>query len=214
MQRMRKVTLKYGSETLTFEVTPEDIFVRESQLYRRWELLAGEYSEMGVRGLKTIVFDAMLPGDERSYAGKLTQTKKLALLSAWKDAADAIDVSVSDEKGSNVIVNGKFYITMLAKRVREGDCDVDIEMELLEKREPKAVKVSGNSGSSGGTTKKKKSSTAAKKYYTVKKGDCLWHIAQKYYGSGGKWRVIYDANRSVIGCNPNLIYAGQRLVLP
>jgi len=214
MQRMRKVTLKYGGEKLTFEVTPEDIFVRESQLYRRWELLAGEYSEMGGRGLKTIVFEALIPGDGRNYAGDMTQAKKLALLGVWKDAADAIDVCVADEKGSNVIVKGKFYITMLAKRLREGDSDVCVEMELLEKRTPVAVKTGGSGGSSSGGAADKTEAASAKKYYTVKKGDCLWHIAQKYYGSGGKWRVIYDANRGVIGCNPNLIYAGQRLVLP
>lgn len=50
--------------------------------------------------------------------------------------------------------------------------------------------------------------------YTVKKGDCLWTIAKSCYGSGAQWRKIYDANRSVIGSNPNLIYPGQVFVIP
>jgi LysM repeat protein len=50
--------------------------------------------------------------------------------------------------------------------------------------------------------------------YTVKKGDCLWNIAKKYYGSGSKYSVIYNANRSIIGGNPNLIYPGQVLTIP
>ena len=55
---------------------------------------------------------------------------------------------------------------------------------------------------------------AASQTYTVVRGDCLWNIAKKFYGSGAKYTVIYDANRSVIGGNPNLIYPGQVLTIP
>ena len=50
--------------------------------------------------------------------------------------------------------------------------------------------------------------------YTVVKGNCLWNIAKKFYGSGSSWQKIYDANRSVIGSNPNLIYPGQVFTIP
>lgn len=50
--------------------------------------------------------------------------------------------------------------------------------------------------------------------YTVVRGDCLWNIAKKFYGSGSKYALIYDANRSLIGGNPNLIYPGQVLTIP
>ncbi len=50
--------------------------------------------------------------------------------------------------------------------------------------------------------------------YTVVKGDCLWNIAKKFYGSGSKYTVIYNANKVVIGGNPNLIYPGQVLTIP
>lgn len=57
-------------------------------------------------------------------------------------------------------------------------------------------------------------STSTPKTYTVVKGDCLWNIAKKFYGSGSKYTVIYNANKSVIGSNPNLIYPGQVLTIP
>jgi len=47
-------------------------------------------------------------------------------------------------------------------------------------------------------------------YYTVKSGDCLWTIAQRFYGSGKFWTVIYELNRDQIR-NPNVIYVGQVL---
>ena len=56
--------------------------------------------------------------------------------------------------------------------------------------------------------------TPAAQTYTVKKGDCLWNIAKKFYGSGAKYTVIYNANKGVIGSNPNLIYPGQVYTIP
>lgn len=50
--------------------------------------------------------------------------------------------------------------------------------------------------------------------YTVVSGDCLWNIAKRFYGNGSQYTIIYDANRDVIGGNPNLIYPGQVLTIP
>lgn len=52
-----------------------------------------------------------------------------------------------------------------------------------------------------------------KRYYTVKRGDCLWKIAKKYYGNGALYTKIYNANRDKIK-NPNLIYVNQRFIIP
>ncbi|MEG0153650.1 MAG: LysM peptidoglycan-binding domain-containing protein [Cellulosilyticaceae bacterium] len=45
-------------------------------------------------------------------------------------------------------------------------------------------------------------------------GDYLSKIARKFYGDANQWRKIYDANKAVIGNNPNLIYPGQVYVIP
>lgn len=49
--------------------------------------------------------------------------------------------------------------------------------------------------------------------YVVKSGDCLWSIAQKAYGTGRQWNVIYNANKDSIK-NPNDLRVGQVLVIP
>ena len=49
--------------------------------------------------------------------------------------------------------------------------------------------------------------------YVVVAGDNLSKIAKRIYGDANQWRRIYEANRDVIK-NPDLIYPGQKLVLP
>ncbi|MFC8986977.1 transglycosylase family protein [Streptomyces sp. NPDC056956] len=49
--------------------------------------------------------------------------------------------------------------------------------------------------------------------YTVVRGDTLSGIASGERVRGG-WQELYDANRSAIGADPDLILPGQRLALP
>jgi hypothetical protein len=49
--------------------------------------------------------------------------------------------------------------------------------------------------------------------YTVKVGDCLYRIAEKYYNDGEKWRLIYNANSDIIK-NPDLIYPDMTFSIP
>ena len=49
--------------------------------------------------------------------------------------------------------------------------------------------------------------------YVVQSGDMLSKIAQKSYGSAGKWRRIYDANRDVLA-SPDALKVGMRLRIP
>ena len=50
--------------------------------------------------------------------------------------------------------------------------------------------------------------------YTVQAGDTLWGIAQRAYNDPEDWDTIYDANKHVIGNDPNLIKPGQVLQIP
>ena len=50
--------------------------------------------------------------------------------------------------------------------------------------------------------------------YTVQPGDTLYLIAQKFYGYGSLWILIYEANRNAIASNPNQLQVGMVLVIP
>jgi len=50
--------------------------------------------------------------------------------------------------------------------------------------------------------------------YTVQSGDSLSKIAKKLYGDANSWHKLYEANKTEIGDNPDLIRPGQRLTVP
>lgn len=65
--------------------------------------------------------------------------------------------------------------------------------------------------------KKKAAETApaaVARTHTVVSGDTLSGIAAAYYSNAGRWQEIYEANKEVIGGNPNLIRVGQVLRIP
>jgi hypothetical protein len=61
--------------------------------------------------------------------------------------------------------------------------------------------------------------------YVVRTGDSLWRIAERTLSDRGDgtvtsadiarfWPVVYEANRALIGDDPNLIFPGQTLQMP
>lgn len=49
--------------------------------------------------------------------------------------------------------------------------------------------------------------------YTIKSGDNLKKLAKFYYGSESAYKLIYERNKDTVK-NPDMIYAGQTLILP
>ena len=65
-----------------------------------------------------------------------------------------------------------------------------------------AAEVSVGGGSAGDAT-----------FHEVKKGDTLWAVAERAYGDGSKYTVIFEANKPMLS-DPDKIYPGQMLRIP
>lgn len=98
-----------------------------------------------------------------------------------------------------------------------GTVNYSITVTEFKKVSVRKITVKKSKGKKKGKVKKKSSRTNTKvrvTAYTVKKGDCLFNIAKRIYGSGSKWRIIYNANKKVVGSNPNKLKIGMVLKIP
>lgn len=58
------------------------------------------------------------------------------------------------------------------------------------------------------------SSAAGGDTYEIQSGDTLLTVAEQAYGDATQWRKIYDANKDVIGPDPDKLKIGMKLKVP
>lgn len=203
----RAIKISDGKTAVTLLVNPESIKTSEPMITKKKELLSGGYLYVGKPGLRARTIDTFLPSTGSGFGDGGSQLRQLE---DWRKAGTALLVSIT---GLDTIT---CKITDMATTVKEGDPDAWISVTLTEYRALRKKRKAAASGGTAASTGTKAKAKAKKKtqYYTVKKGDCLYRIAKKYYGKGSEWPTIYKANKKVIGNNPNLIYPGQKLVIP
>ena len=115
-------------------------------------------------------------------------------------------VSLEDYKITEDVKNGfDFKVSFKLKQYREYGTKT-VNIKLVDDKATATTEVQRETDNSP--------EPSAAQTYTVVKGDCLWNIAKRFYGSGAKYTVIYNANKDVVGGNPNLIYPGQVLTIP
>ncbi|MBQ2671491.1 MAG: LysM peptidoglycan-binding domain-containing protein [Clostridia bacterium] len=84
--------------------------------------------------------------------------------------------------------------------------DGNVDLDVSYKNYPEIMKSKGLNGFSKSNNLENKNFFN----YTVKKGDTLWAIAQRYLGSGYKYKEIKSLN----ALNSDMIYPGQTLKIP
>lgn len=213
-----------------FPVTPEKISIKINGNNKTVNLInEGEINILKKSGLTDIEFEAEIPQMKYPYAvyksgfknagyfldifEGLKSGKKPFQFIVCRRTPDGkkllntnIKVSLEDYKITEDADNGfDFKVKFNLKQYREyGTQNVKIKKSKSKTKASKEPKRETNNSPKPKTAKT----------YKVVRGDCLWNIAKKFYGDGSKYTVIYNANKGVIGGNPNLIYAGQVLTIP
>lgn len=207
-----------GTELL-LPVTPEGYeagFGMEIETVRATEL--GDINTTGRRKPQSLTLSCFFTTKEYKFArrGGVSVNNAMdyvSLIRKWIEAKDIVRVVIADESGARI--NEQFYIediTFGEKKEDNGDIPYTISF-----RQYTPMKVSAIGQTAAANTDRADAATAApkkEKSYTVKSGDCLSAIAREVYGDASQWKKIYEANKSTIGKNPNLIFPGQKYVLP
>lgn len=176
----------------------------------------GEVTIPGERGLKSITFDSFFPRDYNAsfceYSDFPQPREWVEQIEKWRDTRKNIRLIVSGTDISIPVFVEGFDVTS----ERAGHIgDVFFSIALTEYRAPIVRKLEKKAAVvKVASTTRPTAQKAPAKTYVVKKGDSLWAIAKLTYGNGADYPKIYAANKAVIGKNPNLIYPGQKLVLP
>lgn len=213
------LTYNGEKEKLQFPVLPETINVKSGSNNENMNIAGlGEITIMQSRPAYQFSFSSFFPKTKFPDVAVSSLTAPLTLvekIKSWKasdkpvhfiitncgiDLYCTIESFDTNEDGGDV---GTIYYSITLKEYRE----VSVRQVTV-----KVESVTATATVSSSSTRVDNTVTA--KTYTVKRGDCLWNIAKSQLGSGSRYTEIYNLNKSVIGSNPNLIYAGQVLTLP
>lgn len=227
---MAKTGYDFYLKKCLLPVTPETLTVSINNGNSTVKLInEGEINILKKAELTDIEFECYLPQVKHPYA---------VYKSGFRDAGYYLDyfeeLKTSQEPFQFIVCrrkpNGKslfstnIKVSMESYKITEDagegfDIRVKVKLKQWKDYGTKTVKVTITASKPKAAAEPTRETTTApttsgSQIYTVVKGDCLWIIAKKFYGSGSKYTVIYNANKSVIGGNPNLIYPGQVLTIP
>lgn len=214
--------LTRGDEKLRLPVNPEANAYESPFSYEDFEVEGlGEVTNIKRRGLREFTIESFFPATYNpvycEYSDFPSPQECLDLLESWRDRRVPFRYIVTGAGGVNLRVTIRDISIEAEKFGEVGDIYYTLSLKEYRDVEIKTVQTGSKPNTSGakrplastGTSSAQKSST-----YTVKKGDSLWLIAKRFYSNGSSWRKIYDANKKVVGSNPNKIYPGQKLVIP
>lgn len=206
-----------GKEKLRLPVNPPSNSYTSSFDYEDTTVVGlGEITRIGYRKQREFSIETFWPASYNpvycNYSGFISPASFVKKIESWRDEREPIRFVVTGAGGVNVKVTIRDFEVSAEKFGSPGD--IYFTLNLKEYRDI-TIKTATVTNKKKPAAKKRPSKPKKKsKTYTVKKGDCLWKIAKRYYGKGSDWRKIYNANKKVIGKNPNLIYPGQKLVIP
>ena len=210
-------------------IPPKKLELKISNQNKTYDLM--NYSEINVLknpGLTSIEFEVLLPNVKYPFAmyknGFQNAKYYLGILESLKVNKSAFQfIVIRKFPNGNSIFDTNIKVSIedytITDSTDEGfDTKVKIKLKQYREYSTKTVQVTIKQYKPPVVTRTvTTNNTAASKpsgqNYTVKRGDCLWNIAKKYYGNGSKYTTIYNANRDKIK-NPNLIYPGQLLWIP
>lgn len=219
-------------DRLRIPMLPEEISVKKANQFASYSIITiGDVRIPSGTSLDSFSWTATLPGNKRKNEPYVREWRKPNEVYKWITNLKAKNGKPVKARLliTGTPINCDVYLQDFSPKPTGGYGDIEYSISLIQAKEIKvkkkaeAKKKKSNSKKKQSTKKKLKdkpssaperTSKTKAQTYTVKSGDCLWKIAQRFYGSGSQYTKIYNANKKTIGSNPNKIYPGQVLTIP
>ena len=218
-----------------FPVVPEQIKYSTSALFQEYAVInKGTVKIPSGTDVTTIGWECFFPGTKiqplpfvnnakitkGSSSKKKTPTEMHKQLETWRDNGAKLKLNITGSPFSFYV-----YIDKYEAILQDAHGSIYYNIEFSKAIDITVDTVSKKTVTKKKTTTKRTSKTTTQKKHKVKKGDCLWNIAKKYYKDGSKWKKIYNANKSTIekaakkhgkksSSNGHWIYPGTVLKIP
>lgn len=214
-----KMTLIVGGREINIPVLPAKLNVSSPGKNERVTVLElGEVLLLRKKGLRILSWESFFPVSKAPYTtGQIKDP--VSIVQAIQKARDQKSPVRFLITGTDLDCNLRMGIDSFEYEERSGELgDLYYTIKLYEWKDisPKRIVLPEKEEEPAKTQEPERAGEPEQtsKTYTVKSGDCLWNIAKKLYGKGSDYTKLYNANKGVIGSNPNLIYAGQVLTIP
>lgn len=155
----------------------------------------GEVSVPTGTSLGAYSWESELPGENRQDPGLLR--------GEWKDPKEYHNILVDwKEKGTPLTllvtgypINADVYLTDYVATAAGAFGDISYEVKFVQERAIKVTSATVDTEPPEDETERSEPETTS---YTIKSGDNLWKIAQKFLGKGSRWKEIYELNKDII----------------
>ena len=208
-----------GGNQIRFPMLPEKIRLGADAKYMNYSIISlGDVRIPRGKGVKEISWSGMFPGAVRKKNKLIRKFSKpdslIKKIENYRDKGTKCTLLCT-----GTCINYNVYVSSFKGEYRGGSGDFYYDIKFIVATEIKIYNTKETTKKTSSarpeSKKKAKKSKTDKKTvtYTVKSGDCLWRIAEKYLGDGRRYTEIADLNKDKIK-TPNLIYPGQVLTIP
>ena len=213
-----EIYLGTDNDKIRFPVVPSSIGVnRSNNIDTQAVIKLGEVPIFNGTSLKTIELTSFFPNQEYNfcdYTGFMKPYEFSEKIQKWMYEGKPLRVIVTDSP-----TNMQCLIQQFDTVEQDGTRDLYFTLNLLEYRPIEVSNLNNSSSSSSSdnlTRPSEEITNNTQKTHKVVKGDCLWDIAQKYYGKGSLYPKIKEANKSKYPslAKNNIVYVNWELIVP
>ncbi|MDP5273551.1 LysM peptidoglycan-binding domain-containing protein [Chengkuizengella axinellae] len=209
------LTFNNNAEVLQLPVNPDSIRISYGMKYTDLNVSQlGEYSIINNKTLSEYSFSSFFPRDENPSFCEYSNIPKpwtaVEKIRTWQTSGNPLRLTITGTPINSAVTVRNFDIEEKAGEV--GDLYYSLSLKEYKFITFQTITESNTTQESERPPVQKESVSG--KTYIVKSGDSLYKIATKFLGEGSRYKEIYELNMKLIGSNPNLIFPGQKLILP